>query len=82
MPSMNLVGPRVKKARLSKNPQISQEDLAIKLQTLGWDIDRFGVSKIERGERRVTDKELVLLSKALGSSPNWFLKSADDTQAL
>lgn len=81
MPAMNVVGPRVKKARLSHNPKISQEGLAIKLQTLGWDIDRFGVSKIERGERQVTDKELLLLSKALGPSPNWFLKAADDSQS-
>lgn len=68
MPLMNVVGPKVKKARISKSPGISQAELAIKLQTLGWDIDRFGVSKIERGERQVTDKEVLLLAKALSVS--------------
>ncbi len=69
MHSMNIVGPYLKKARLSKNPKISQEELATELQTLGWDIDRCGISKIERGERQVTDKELLLLAKALSISP-------------
>lgn len=65
MQKLNIVGPAVRQIRLSYNPPVSQQDLAIKLEVLGWDIDRFGVSKIERGQRQVTDKELVLLAKAL-----------------
>lgn len=66
MRSLNIVGKRVQAIRLSKNPPITQEELAIRLQTLGWAIDRFGVSKIERGERQVTDKQVLLLADALG----------------
>lgn len=73
MPSLNIVGPRVKQARLNQTPRMTQEQLAIKLQIQGWDIDRFGVSKIERGERQVTDKELLLLAKALGVSVGWLV---------
>jgi transcriptional regulator with XRE-family HTH domain len=68
MASLNIVGPRVKEARRFRNSPLTQEELASKLQILGWDIDRFGVSKIERGQRQVTDKEILMLAKALGIS--------------
>jgi len=64
----NIVGPNIKAIRLAKKPQITQDNLASRLQTLGWDIDRFGVSKIERQQRQVIDKEILLLAKALGVS--------------
>jgi len=41
MPSLNVVGPKVKQARLAHQPRVTQEQLAVKLQVLGWDIDRF-----------------------------------------
>jgi transcriptional regulator with XRE-family HTH domain len=62
----NIVGPNVQRIRESKN--LTQERLAAELQMLGWDADRFIVSKIERGQREVTDKEIVLLAKVLGAS--------------
>lgn len=62
----NIIGPNVQTIRVSKG--LTQERLAAELQMLGWDADRFIVSKIERGEREVTDKEIVLLAKALGVS--------------
>lgn len=61
---LNVCGPYIKRARLSHKPPMTQEQLAIKLQTLGWDIERFGISKIERGERQVADKELLMLAEA------------------
>ena len=76
MSSLNIVGPRVKQARLSKKPRMTQAELAIKLQILDWDIDRFGISKIERGDRQVIDKELLLLAKALDVSVSWLLERA------
>ena len=68
MTSLNIVGPKVKELRLTCSPSLTQEALASKLQILGWDIDRFGVSKIERGQRQVTDREVLMLAKALGVS--------------
>jgi len=62
----NIVGPNVQRIRESKN--LTQERLAAELQMLGCDADRFIVSKIERGQREVTDKEIVLLAKVLGAS--------------
>jgi hypothetical protein len=61
----NIVGPQIKRARHVKRPHLTQARLAVKLQTLGWDIDRFGISKIERGVRQVLDREALLLAKAL-----------------
>lgn len=68
MPLLNIVGPQVKAARMKNDPPMTQEQLAIRLQLLNWPIDRFGVSKIERGERQVTDKEVLLLAEALSVS--------------
>ena len=65
MTSLNVIGPRIKEIRLANQPSITQEQLATKLQVLGWDIDRFGISKIERQVRQVTDKEVLLLAEAL-----------------
>ena len=72
--SLNVVGPKVKEARLANQPPITQEQLATRLQVLGWDIDRFGVSKIERGQRQVIDKEILLLAEALGVTVEQILK--------
>lgn len=65
MPLLNVIGPHLKEARSAKRPKVSQEQLAIRLQILGWNIDRFGISKIERGQRQVLDREVLLLAKAL-----------------
>jgi transcriptional regulator with XRE-family HTH domain len=67
----NLVGERVRLARLDQN--MTQEDLAAKLELDGWPISRAGIAKIEIGIRKVTDIELMRLSKALKVSPNWLL---------
>lgn len=64
----NIIGHKVQQARMESTPKITQEHLAVKLQIHGWNIDRFGISKLERGERQVTDKEIVLLSKVLNVS--------------
>ena len=69
----NLVGKRVKQARLKLKPKMTQAALASKLQLDEWDIDRAGVAKIEIGIRQVTDIELVKLAKALDVSAAWLL---------
>ncbi len=68
----NIVGPYVKTARISGKLKLTQDKLAVRLQLLGWtDCDRFTISKIELGTRRVTDHEVELLSKALAVPPNY-----------
>lgn len=67
----NIAGTNVKIARL-KN-KMTQQELAIKLETLAVYIDRASISKIEKQKRIITDFELVALSKILNVSVNWLL---------
>ena len=69
----NVIGARVRQARKMSLPQISQLDLAAKLQVLGVKIEQPAVSKIENGQRPVLDTEVALIAKALGVSVAWLL---------
>ena len=70
----NIVGSRVREARLKRKPPITQGDLAARLQVHGLtQIDQAKVSRIESGVRPVYDYEIVPLAKALGVSVNWLL---------
>jgi HTH-type transcriptional regulator, cell division transcriptional repressor len=71
--SQNLIGERVKQARGTSQPAITQEQLSRKLAKLGVSIDRAGIAKIESGIRGVLDFELVALAKALDVKLNWLL---------
>jgi hypothetical protein len=70
----NIVGLKVKKARLRKKPAMSQLELSEKLASFGVQIDRAGIAKIETGIRCVYDFELPALAKVLGVSVNGLLK--------
>ena len=65
----NLCGDRVREARARLN--ITQADLAARLQVAGVIMERDSVSRIEIGTRCVTDYELVVLSNVLGVSLEW-----------
>lgn len=70
---MNIVGERVKQARLRRNPPLTQDQLSGQLAKLGVAIDRAGISKIEIGARFVVDFEVKALAKVLGVSVSWLL---------
>jgi len=59
----NVVGKQIKEIR--EKSGITQEQLAIRLEMAGWQVDRFLISKIERGERQVLDTEVQQIAKAL-----------------
>jgi transcriptional regulator with XRE-family HTH domain len=69
----NLIGPRLRAARMRGKTVITQQDLSARLAVLGVDMDRTAISKIEAGERIVADFELLAISKALGVSVEWLL---------
>lgn len=71
--TQNLIGKRVKEARATTDPALTQEGLSKRLSKLGVSIDRAGVAKIETGIRGVLDFELVALAKALGVKVTWLL---------
>lgn len=69
----NLVGKRVKKARLAQKPKLSQDALSGKLAARGVVIDRAGIAKLEAGSRYVSDFEVKALAAALKVSVAWLL---------
>lgn len=73
----NIVGQRVRQARIRARPPITQGDLVARLQLLGFKVDQATISKIEHGRRPVLDTEVVALSRALKVSAAWLLGEGD-----
>ena len=78
MGKRNIVGARVRQARKAAKPLITQTDLVARLQLLDISIDQSGLSKIEGGQRPVSDIEVVALAKASKVSVAWLLEEAGD----
>lgn len=62
----NAAGPQIRKLRSEK--ELTQDQLATKVQLLGLDLDRTALAKIETQIRSVFDFELAIIAKALGVS--------------
>ena len=67
----NICGKQVRSAR--KALQLSQQDLAARLQIEGINLERDSISRIEIGTRFVADFELLTLCKVLGVSADFLL---------
>ena len=78
MNKRNVVGDRIRQARKSAKPVITQADLVARLQVQGMRIDRSGLSKIETGHRPVTDIEAACFAKALKVSVAWLYGETDN----
>ena len=68
----NICGNNIACYRKSLN--ISQRELADRLQLIGLDIDKNAIQRIEAGKRFVTDIEIVHISKVLNVSYTDLLK--------
>lgn len=60
----NISGAKIRSLRESAD--LSQEQLAAKLQLAGLNLNQKAISRIETGERVVPDFELLYFSKILG----------------
>ncbi len=69
--SKNICGARVREAR--KRLNLSQENLAARLQINGIIIERDSISRIEIGTRFVADYEILMLCKVLNVTPAYLL---------
>ena len=69
----NIAGPRIREARQSHKPPLTQDQLSAKLARLGVPIDRAGISKIENGDRQVCDFELKAFAQVLAISLEFLL---------
>ena len=72
----NICGERVRKERVTR--RISQERLAAKMQMRGVEIEQDAISRIESGDRLVTDYELRAFA-ALFEVPIESLLEPEDT---
>jgi hypothetical protein len=64
-PSRNLIGPTLRRLRLSQRIPVSLLDLAGRMAAQGIPIDRSAIGRIEQGKRYVLDYELVALARSL-----------------
>ena len=71
----NISGERIYQARTTK--RLSQADLAAKMQVNGVSIEREAISKIETGDRFVTDYELMIFAKVLGVTMEWLTSQTE-----
>ena len=62
----NICGAGIKKLRKEKKGKFSQFDLASEMQKRGLAIDKNAISKIESGDRYVSDFELQTLAEIFG----------------
>ena len=60
------IGKIIKEFREKRN--ITQEQLCAKLQTMGCDVTRSALAKIEVGQRHIYPDEIKLIAKALNIS--------------
>jgi transcriptional regulator with XRE-family HTH domain len=63
--SRNVIGSRIRKARLKRRPPVSQDDLAGKLAVRGISMDRSAISRIENQTRYLMDYEIIAIARCL-----------------
>ncbi len=61
----NVLGGRIRKARLACKPPVSQEDLAGRMAACGVLMDRSAISRIENQERYLMDYEITAIARSL-----------------
>lgn len=76
--SGNICGERIRLGRALQKPPITQEELARKINLMGYDITPLIISRIEKNQRHVCDAELKILSKVLGVSMEWLCGEGND----
>ena len=62
---------------LRKQQNLSQRDLAHRLQLAGYDMDKNVITRIETNKRYVTDIELRAFSEVLGVSYEFLIDGED-----
>ena len=69
--SKNIIGPKIKQLRISKN--LTQKALAEKLQLEGYEFSDLTILRIEQGKRFVPDYEVAVLAKFFNVSTDELL---------
>lgn len=72
----NICGKNISEFRM--NLQISQRELADRMQLVGIDIDKNAIQRIECGKRFVTDIEISAFAKVLNKNYEELLNNSND----
>lgn len=67
----NISGDRIHQARTAM--RLSQAELAARMQVNGVAIEREAISKMETGDRFVSDYELMIFARVLHVSMEWLV---------
>lgn len=70
-PFKNVIGHRVRTARLAMEPEVTQEDLCGRLARQGVQFTQASLSKLENRQRYAMDYEIAALAKALRVKVGW-----------
>ena len=73
----NLVGRRIRQARLRCNPPVSQEDLAGRLAAKNIIMDQTAISRIENQTRYLMDYEAAAIARSLRVSVAWLFAESE-----
>ena len=76
--SGNICGERIRLGRALQKPPITQDELARKINLMGYDITPLIISRIEKNQRHVCDAELQVFAKALEVSMEWLCGEGND----
>lgn len=72
----NISGERIRQLR--KENKMSQNQLAIKMQTEGVIMEQDVISRIESGQRILVDYELFTISQIFNVSSDWLIGLRDE----
>jgi transcriptional regulator with XRE-family HTH domain len=67
----NVIGGRIRQARVKHKPPLSQRELAAKLGVQGLDLDRPTITRIENQQRFLRDYEIRVIARTLKVSVAW-----------
>ena len=73
----NVIGKRIRQARLKCKPAVSQEDLAGRLAVRHIIMDRSAISRIENQDRYLMDYEIEAIAHSLKVSVGWLFGEAE-----
>lgn len=73
----NVIGKRIRDARLKCKPPVSQDDLAGKLASKGITMDQTAISRVENQTRYLMDYEIAAIAKSLKVSVGWLFGETD-----
>jgi DNA-binding XRE family transcriptional regulator len=74
----NVIGRRIRQARLKCLPSVSQDDLTGRLAARNVTIDRTAISRIENQARYLMDYEIAAIARSLKISVGWLFGETEN----